>query len=149
MKFNFQRVKIKDDIRYHLVDYSSCDCIEKLGMVVVGEKTDELTGGNKVGAFIERIEVIEECGYNWENYFYYRINKCPICGENIEIVIGEDIDITQAYLNVIEECRIINDEIEKTDSKKKEVELFKRRRELDKIIDRFFCKEEFILGSKE
>ena len=58
--------------------------------------------------------------YYTTDYRYYKINRCPFCGEPISINILDKVDKTNEYNQLKDEVYGLRKKIDKCDSKKKE-----------------------------
>lgn len=77
----------------------------------------------------------EEWGENYERSVYYKIDRCPFCGEPIEIsVVGEE-DMDDVYKSLTMKREELWTRYNRTDSKNKARLLRKRVQELDDKIE--------------
>jgi hypothetical protein len=79
----------------------------------------------------------------WEDdyttdYRYYKINRCPFCGELISIEVAEQLDKTAEYKQLEAEVYDLRKEITKCDSKKRERELEAQFREKNNLLDSYY-----------
>jgi hypothetical protein len=79
----------------------------------------------------------------WEDYYttdyrYYKINRCPFCGEPISIEIVAEFDKTEEYKKLKDEVYAIRKKISKCDSKKKERELESEFREKENLLNSYY-----------
>lgn len=88
------------------------------------------------------VALCETCTYPepWEDYYttdyrYYKINRCPFCGNRISVEVAEEFDKTVEYKELEAEVYGIRKKINSCDSKKKthefEVEFRKKNNALD------------------
>ena len=88
-------------------------------------------------------EVITSYEDEWEQTDNYPIQFCPHCGEKIEISVVEEIDVSYKYNELSKQRKELWKKCQRTDSKKKEVELREQVRKLDKQIDSFYWLDEW------
>ena len=79
----------------------------------------------------------------WEDYYttdyrYYKINRCPFCGEPISIEIVSEFDKTVEYKQIETEVYDLRKNINKCDSKKKERELESEFREKNNLLNSYY-----------
>lgn len=86
---------------------------------------------------------------SWEETTNFPIQFCPHCGKKIEFSIVGEVDESERYVKMSEERSDLWERCRKTDSKKKEAELNKRVRELDKELDWFYRLSEYREEEKE
>lgn len=79
----------------------------------------------------------------WEMTENYPINYCPHCGEKIEIEVSDEIDLSLEFSHLESARKSLFSEANKTDSKRKEVELREKVRELDQKINWFYSLAEW------
>lgn len=93
--------------------------------------------------FIYSSEEIHDWEDSWLKEDYYKVDFCPHCGEKIEISIVDEIDANEKYRELTFERNELNEKRRKTDSKKKEYELTQKIQELDRLINDFYCVNEY------
>ena len=95
------------------------------------------------GFFIYSSEEIHDWEDSWLKEDYYKVDFCPHCGEKIEISVVDEIDANEKYRELTFERNELNEKRRKTDSKKKEYELTQKIQELDRLINDFYCVNEY------
>lgn len=85
----------------------------------------------------------------WTECNYYRIDYCPFCGEPIEVSIVKEEDVSDIYQKLNKEKDEVWNEIEKTDSIKKQNELHKISQILSRQIHYFDSLAEYNPSIKE
>ena len=88
-------------------------------------------------------EVITSYEDEWEQTDNYPIQFCPHCGKKIEISVVDEIDVSDKYNELSKQRKELWKKCQRTDSKKKEVELREQVRKLDKQIDSFYWLDEW------
>lgn len=79
----------------------------------------------------------------WEDYYttdyrYYKINRCPFCGEPISIEIVDTVDKTSEYKQIEAETYELRKKINRCDSKKKVFQLEGEFREKNNMLNGFY-----------
>lgn len=133
--------KLKDnpyiDLQHEYIGNTSCGSCEKDNCDDCSECDDD---GYKIDMMFRYDDTHPD---PWEDYdttntYFYPIDFCPFCGEQIEIdIIGEE-DWTEEYLALTKQRNELNEKRRKTDSKKKEAQLSDEICELDKKIEEFY-----------
>ena len=103
---------------------------------------DELDWDQDLGVMLQN-EVTYHEGWGYDDYgltdyYYYKLNFCPICGEKIEVEIIDSIDVTEEYESLSKERDEVHKKWNRTDSIKKQNEYENKRRELDRKIEAFY-----------
>ena len=88
-------------------------------------------------------ETFNSCGDEYEQTDNYPIQFCPHCGEKIEISVVDEIDVSDKYEELTKQRDELWKKCQRTDSKKKEVELREQVRKLDNQIDSFYWLDEW------
>ena len=88
-------------------------------------------------------EVITSYEDQWEQTDNYPIQFCPHCGEKIEILVVDEIDVSDKYNELYKQREDLWQRCQRTDSKKEESELRKQVRKLDDQIDGFYELDEW------
>ena len=98
--------------------------------------------GKDLGVMLEN-EVTYHDGWGYDDYgfteyYYYKLNFCPICGEKIEVEVIDSIDVTEEYESLSKERDEVHKKWNRTDSIKKQNEYENKRRELDRKIEELY-----------
>lgn len=72
------------------------------------------------------------------DYRYYKINRCPFCGEFISIEVVRELDKTCEYKQLKSEVHNLLKTINKCDSKKREREIKTEYREKNELLNDFY-----------
>ena len=87
--------------------------------------------------------------YGFTEYYYYKFNFCPICGEKIDIEVIDSIDVTEEYESLYKEREEIHKKLNRTDSIKKQREYSNIRHELDMKIEAFYNTDKLTYKGEE
>ena len=151
MKIELIKLKFNDTHSYKYKPFTHCcdeihqnDCI-----IFTNEDLSPLKhidDDNFIPQFCtSHTEVITSYEDEWEQTDNYPIQFCPHCGKKIEISVVDEIDVSDKYNELSKQRKELWKKCQRTDSKKKEVELREQDRKLDKQIDSFYwldeCKE--------
>ena len=103
---------------------------------------DNYNYGRDLGVMLEHSVTYHE-PYDYDDYgytqeYYYKLNYCPICGEEIKIEIVDNVDVTTEYEALKKERDEVHKKWVKTDSIKKQTEYQRKRYELDQKIEEFY-----------
>jgi len=115
-----------NDIRQNpLIDFQA-DCFEN--------------SEDKYGVALCESETYTEPYENYEttDYRYYKINRCPFCGDPISIEVVCELDKTDEYKRLKDEVYGLRKKINKCDSKKKERALESEFREKDNLLNSYY-----------
>lgn len=79
----------------------------------------------------------------WEDYYttdyrYYKINRCPFCGEPISIKVANEFDKTDEYNKIEAEVYDLRKKINNCDSKKRGRELEIEFRKKNSALDNYY-----------
>ena len=150
MKIELIKLKFNDTCSYKYKPFQyCCDEIHQNNCIVfTNEDLSPLKyideGGNFIPQFCtSHTEIITSYEDEWEQTDNYPIRFCPHCGEDIEISIVEEIDVSDKYNDLSKQRGELWKKCQRTDSKKKEAELREQVRELDKQIDSFYWLDEW------
>ena len=110
---------------------------------LVDEYTDDDYGELVPSVAVHRTEIVRDWEDEWEEDYYYRIDYCPFCGEEIKIAIVKEEDVSEIYSKLDKERKEVWRKYCKTDSKRKSEELNKIVRNLDDAIDWFYNLNEY------
>lgn len=150
MKIELIRLKFDDTHSYKYKPFKYCcdeihqnDCI-----MFTNEDLSPLKYMDDSGNFIPQFctshtEVITSYEDKWEQTDNYPIQFCPHCGEKIEILIVDEIDVSDKYKELSKQRDELWERCQGTDSKKKESELREQVGKLDKQIDGFYWLDEW------
>lgn len=147
MKIELIRIKFDNSVSYNYKPFKyCCDAIAKNKTIQFTNESSSNgyydvcdDNGNIIPHFASWFsETVKDWEDEWDNDYYYPIEYCPHCGKPIEIVVVDEEDRTEEYLelkkqrdNLLEKCR-------RTDSKKKENELRQQMQELNGKIEWFY-----------
>ena len=150
MKIELIKLKFNDTCSYKYKPFKHCcDAIQNdKAIVFTGE---DLVCNDTFGLVVrdsdENIipqfcnsytETFNSWGDEFEQTDNYLIRFCPHCGEEIEIEVVDEIDVSDKYNELSKQRDELWKKCQKTDSKKKESELREQVSKLDKQIDSFY-----------
>lgn len=146
MKIELIKLKFNNTCSYKYKPFTyCCDEIQNdKAIVLTGEDINDIDGeyeddGVSIPQFCASYtEIITSYEDEWEQTDNYPIRFCPHCGEKIEISVVDEIDVSGEYEELNKQREELWMKCQKTDSKKKEFELMKQVRELDKQINDFY-----------
>ena len=145
MKIELIRLKFNDTHSYKYNPFKyCCDEIQSdKSSVFTGEglvHSDDCWDGERYvpGGCTSHTEVITSYEDEWEQTDNYPIQFCPHCGEMIEISVVDEIDVSDKYNELSKQRKELWKKCQRTDSKKKEVELREQVRKLDNQINGFY-----------
>lgn len=150
MKIDLIKLKFNDTYSYKYKPFHYCcdeihqnDCI-----MFTNEDLSPLKYMDDSGNFIPQFctshtEVITSYEDKWEQTDNYPIQFCPHCGEKTEILIVDEIDVSDKYKELSKQRDELWERCQRTDSKKKESELREQVGKLDKQIDSFYWLDEW------
>lgn len=146
MKIELIKLKFNNTCSYKYKPFTyCCDEIQNdKAIVLTGEDINDIDGeyeddGVSIPQFCASYtEIITSYEDEWEQTDNYPIRFCPHCGEKIEISVVDEIDVSGEYEELTKQREELWMNCQKTDSKKKEFELMKQVRELDKQINDFY-----------
>ena len=146
MKIELIKLKFNDTCAYKYKSFKHCcDEIQNdKAIVFTDEDINDIDGEYEDdGFFIPQFcasytEIITSYEDEWEQTNNYPIRFCPHCGEKIEISVVDEINVSGEYEELTKQREELWMKCQKTDSKKKEFELTKQVRELDKQINDFY-----------
>ena len=151
MKIELIKLKFNDTCAYKHKPFTyCCDEIQNdKAIVFTGEDINDIGGEYEYdGVSIPQLctshtEVITSYEDEWEQTDNYPIQFCPHCGKKIEISVVDEIDVSDKYNELSKQRKELWKKCQRTDSKKKEVELREQVRKLDKQIDSFYWLDEW------
>lgn len=146
MKIELIKLKFNNTCSYKYKPFTyCCDEIQNdKAIVFTDEDINDIDGEYEDdGFFIPQFcasytEIITSYEDEWEQTNNYPIRFCPHCGEKIEISVVDEINVSGEYEELTKQREELWMKCQKTDSKKKEFELTKQVRELDKQINDFY-----------
>lgn len=146
MKIELIKQKFDDStsFKFKPIKYCCEDLKNNPSIVLTDEyehscKHDEEEDGTIIPYFsIMHSEIVSSWGDEWQNDYYYKINHCPFCCEQIEISIVKEEDVSDIVRELQKERKEKWDKHYKTDSKKKAAELEKLVHNLDNKINYFY-----------
>ena len=151
MKIDLIKLKFNDTYSYKYKPFTyCCDEIQNdKAIVFTGEDINDIGGeheddGNFIPQFCTSYtEVIKSYEDEWEQTDNYPIQFCPHCGEKIEILVVDEIDVSDKYNELSKQRENLWKRCQATDSKKKEAELREQVRRLDNQINSFYWLDEW------
>lgn len=84
------------------------------------------------------LHIWNEYGEEFEDVTNRAISFCPYCGEKIEIIVVDTVDMTEKYIEANKQRETLKTKRRKTDSKKEELKLSDEIRKLDDQINWFY-----------
>lgn len=145
MKIELIKLKFNNTHSYKYKPFKHCcDEIQNDKVIVfTGEdlvySDDSLDDGSYIPRFCTSYtEVITSYEDEWEQTYNYPIRFCPHCGEKIEILVVDEIDVSDKYNELTKQREDLWKKCRRTDSKKKEAELREQVRNLDSQINGFY-----------
>lgn len=147
IKVELVRIKFDDSVSYKYLPLKyCCEAITKNKTI---EFTNKLSDSdlydicddenNVIPHFASRFaEIVGDWEDEWENEYYYPIGFCPHCGKPIKIVVVDEEDRTEEYLNLKRQRDDLWKKCQRTDGKKKEAELRQQVQEIDRKIEWFY-----------
>lgn len=148
MKIELIRLKFNDTHSYKYKPFQyCCDEIHKNDCIIFTNEDlsplKHIDDDNFIPQFCtSHTEVITSYEDEWEQTDNYPIQFCPHCGKKIEISVVDEIDVSDKYNELSKQRKELWKKCQRTDSKKKEVELKEQVRKLDKQIDSFYWLDE-------
>lgn len=151
MKIDLIKLKFNDTYSYKYKPFTyCCDEIQNdKAIIFAGEDINDIGGeheddGNFIPQFCTSYtEVITSYEDEWEQTDNYPIQFCPHCGEKIEILVVDEIDVSDKYNELSKQRENLWKRCQRTDSKKKEAELREQVRKLDNQINSFYWLDEW------
>ena len=150
MKIELIRLKFNDTHSYKYKPFKYCcgEIKNDKAIVFTGEDLVHLDTYCEDERYIPRFctsytEVITSYEDEWEQTENYPIQFCPHCGEKIEILVVDEIDVSDKYNELSKQREELWKKCQRTDSKKKESELIEQVRKLDDQIDSFYWLDEW------
>lgn len=151
MKIDLIKLKFNDTYSYKYKPFTyCCDEIQNdKAIIFTGEDINDIGGeheddGNFIPQFCTSYtEVITSYEDEWEQTDNYPIQFCPHCGEKIEILVVDEIDVSDKYNELSKQRENLWKRCQRTDSKKKEAELREQVRKLDNQINSFYWLDEW------
>ena len=150
MKIELIKLKFNNTHSYKYKPFKHCcDEIQNDKVIVfTGEdlvySDDSLDDGSYIPRFCTSYtEVITSYEDEWEQTYNYPIRFCPHCGEKIEILVVDEIDVSDKYNELTKQREDLWKKCRRTDSKKKEAELREQVRNLDSQINGFYELDEW------
>ncbi len=149
MKIKLIKLKFNDTYSYKYKPFTRCcDKIQSdKAIVFTGEDLvcNDTFGlvvrdsdGNIIPQFCTSYtETFNSWGDEYEQTDNYPIQFCPHCGEKIEILVVDEIDVSDKYNELSKQREDLCKKCRRTDSKKEDSELRKWVRKLDDQIDDF------------
>ena len=149
MKIELIKLKFNDTHSYKYKPFKyCCDEIQNNKAIVFTNEDlaplKYIDDGNLIPQICtSHTEVITSYEDEWEQTDNYPIRFCPHCGEKIEISVVDEIDVSDKYEELTKQRDELWKKCQRTDSKKKEVELREQVRKLDNQIDSFYWLDEW------
>lgn len=151
MKIDLIKLKFNDTYSYKYKPFTyCCDEIQNdKAIIFTGEDINDIGGeheddGNFIPQFCTSYtEVITSYEDEWGQTDNYPIQFCPHCGEKIEILVVDEIDVSDKYNELSKQRENLWKRCQRTDSKKKEAELREQVRKLDNQINSFYWLDEW------
>lgn len=151
MKIDLIKLKFNDTYSYKYKPFTyCCDEIQNdKAIVFTDEDINDIGGeyeddGVSIPQFCTSYtEVITSYEDEWEQTDNYPIQFCPHCGEKIEILVVDEIDVSDKYNELSKQRENLWKRCQATDSKKKEAELREQVRRLDNQINSFYWLDEW------
>lgn len=149
MKIELIKLKFNDTHSYKYKPFTHCcDEIHKNDCIIFTNEDlsplKHIDDDNFIPQFCtSHTEVITSYEDEWEQTDNYPIQFCPHCGKKIEISVVDEIDVSDKYNELSKQRKELWKKCQRTDSKKKEVELKEQVRKLDKQIDSFYWLDEW------
>lgn len=152
MKINVEKWIVRDKrspgydiISYRLVSFEPC-CgdIKEIPLLNIGYEIVENSKGLE-DEFGKVFGLLLKESYSWyngedtdEDFRFYLINNCPCCGDKVEVNIVKEIDKTEEYNRIEDECKVMHEKWIKCDSKSKSTECGKQWRVLNDKINSYY-----------
>ena len=150
MKIELIKLKFNDTHSYKYKPFKyCCDEIQNdKAIIFTGEdlihSDDSLDDGSYIPRFCTSYtEIITSYEDEWEQTYNYPIRFCPHCGEKIEILVVDEIDVSDKYNELTKQREDLWKKCRRTDSKKKEAELREQVGNLDSQINGFYELDEW------
>lgn len=150
MKIELIKLKFNDTCSYKYKPFEHC-CDEIQNDKAIVFTGEDLVHSNDCwddGRYVPRFcashtEIITSYEDEWEKTDNYPIQFCPYCGEKIEIEVVDEIDVSDKYNELSKQRDELWKKCQRTDSKKREVELRERVGKLDKQINGLYLLDEW------
>jgi rRNA maturation protein Nop10 len=144
MKIELIKLKFNDTCAYKHKSFTyCCDEIHQNDCIIFTNEDlyplKHIDDGNFIPQFCtSHTEVITSYEDEWEQTDNYPIQFCPHCGEQIEISVVDEIDVSDKYNELTKQREELWKKCQRTDSKKEDCELRKQVRKLDDQINDFY-----------